>query len=988
MEARSSQHAISVRTRRSFQTEHPLLRSVARLVPHARITSINTEQLFCIDGDISQETMERLAQMITHRVTEEYTIRTISIPQQVTTAFVIGFHPGVTDNVGKTVESLLKDIHSKRSVVPRVYTSILYTIEGDCSTADAEKIADTLYNPVIQYRRMIPRAEFAHIHPRSAAVMLHESLTSSQVSIRNQSDEALTLIGKQGIPNEDGTTRGPLALSLHDMKTIQSHFLKEKRDPTDVELESIAQTWSEHCKHTIFSDPIDSIERGVYRTYIKGATEYIRKKKGKSDLCVSVFSDNAGGIAFTKDYLVTHKVETHNSPSALDPFGGAITGIVGVNRDTLGFGLGAKPIANVYGFCVGHPADSTMYYRAPHKGNPLLSSVRILEGVVSGVRAGGNESGIPTPVGFVSIDDRYRGKPLVFAGTVGLIPRKIGKRLSHKKSAKPGDYIVVAGGRVGLDGIHGATFSSEALESGSPATAVQIGDPITQKKLSDAMLSALRDAGLYSSVTDNGAGGISCSVAEMAKECGGAIVQLERVPIKYAGLAPWQIWISESQERMTFAVPKRSWKKFERIMNHYGVEASVIGEFTKKKRCIVRVGKTTVMDLAMDFLHNGRVPRKQEIKRPELKKPLPLPADTFSIKERIHHVLARPGVGSYAPISQQYDHEVQATSVTKPLQGRGRVNADAAVLKPLRNERKGIVLSSSLRHSRTVSDAYAFSALAIDEAIRSAVASGASLQTIALLDNYCWSSSTKPERLYELVESTRACFDMATAYLTPFISGKDSMFNDFRGYTESGEQIHIAAPPTLLISTIGHIEDIENAVTLDAHEVGDTIFLLGETQDALALSEYLTVRGADVSERYRGAHLPVIEPNEYKKIYLALEHAIRKGLVHSAYAPNRGGLIAALLKMSIGSGLGMQVHVPRNHSTESELFSECGGRIVVTVPSAQVKAFKSVCASIPCKELGVITASNECVLNTKEGDIHVQIDEARDSYQSALACLS
>ena len=984
MEARTTTHAIAVATRKAFITQHPLLGIAEHVIPHARITGISTVQLYAVDGDVSEKTLHKLRDMVTHPITEEGHIGTLPTTRTIQCAFVVGFLPGVTDNVGKTVESLLADIDAQAAVRTRVYSSTLYCIEGDCSQEDAAILAATVFNPVIQYGKVLTPTELARFTPIAARVALHETGAYTVVAIRALSDDALTTLGKQGIPNGDGTTRGPLALSLHDMKTIQAYFLKEKRDPTDVELESIAQTWSEHCKHTIFSDPIGSIERGIYRTYIKGATEYIRKKKGKKDICISVFSDNAGGIAFTKDYMVTHKVETHNSPSALDPFGGAITGIVGVNRDTLGFGLGAKPIANVYGFCVGHPQDETMYYRAPQKGNPLLSSARILEGVVKGVGSGGNESGIPTPVGFVSVDSRYRGKPLVFAGTVGIIPRRIGKKLSHKKAARAGDYVVVAGGRVGLDGIHGATFSSEALESGSPATAVQIGDPITQKKVSDAMLTELRDAGLYTSVTDNGAGGISCSVAEMAKECGGARVDLSKVPTKYPGLAPWQIWISESQERMTFSVPKRSWKSFEHIMKRYGAEAAVIGEFTKEKRCTVSVGKRVVMNLSMEFLHNGRIPRQQMMCEPELTTPAQMPKSTQSHRDIILALLKTPGVGTYLPITEQYDHEVQATSITKPIQGPGRVNADAGVLQPLRTSKRGIVLSASLRHSRTPKDAYAFSALAIDEAISSAIAAGASLESIALLDNYCWSSSTQPERLWELVQSTRACFEIATTYLTPFISGKDSMFNDFRGYTSAGEPIHIAAPPTLLISAIGQIDSVLNAQTLDVKNVGDSIFLLGETQDALALSEYMVLLGARHDVSYIHARLPHIDAKGNARLYKTLATCIAKGMVNAAYAPNRGGLATALMKMAIAGKRGIQVRIPHVASTANALFAECGGRIVVTVPQRHEARFVAVCKSVSCTKIGRVVEDGMCTLTTKDGDIRISVDEAYRAYTSAL----
>src|SRR3989344_3567337 len=358
-----------------------------------------------------------------------------------------------------------------------------------------------LHNPLIERARIFRKGEDIPVFvPR---VELHEHVAADEVDLDIEESE-LTRIGKEGIADHDGTRRGPLALSLASMKTIQRHFRKIGRRPTDIELESIAQTWSEHCKHTIFADPIDEIEEGIYKRYIKGATERIRKAKGKNDFCISVFKDNSGGIRFDEKHLVTHKVETHNSPSALDPFGGAITGVVGVNSDCLGFGLGAKPIANIYGFCVADPADDRSFFRDKEKLQPLLPARRILEGVVRGINSGGNGSGIPTPLGFVATDPRYRGKPLVYGGTVGLLPRTVLGKKMYEKKAKAGDYIVMLGGRVGLDGIHGATFSSESLSSGSPATAVQIGDPITQKKLSDMLIREARDKGLYSSITDDG----------------------------------------------------------------------------------------------------------------------------------------------------------------------------------------------------------------------------------------------------------------------------------------------------------------------------------------------------------------------------------------------------------------------------------------------------------------------------------------------------
>jgi len=790
------------------------------------------------------------------------------------------------------------------------------------------------------------------------------------------SDEELQKISKEGIQG-----RGPLALSLSAMHVIRDHFRALGRNPTDVELESLAQTWSEHCKHTIFADPLDEVEGGLYRTYIKGATEKIRKEKGDKDFCVSVFKDNAGAIAFDEEYLVTHKVETHNSPSGLDPFGGSVTAIVGVNRDCLGFGLGAKPIANIYGFCVADPTDTTELFRDEEKSQQLLPARRILEGVIHGINAGGNQSGIPTPLGFLAVDSSYRGKPLVFGGTVGLIPRQRNGVKLFEKKANAGDYIVMLGGRVGLDGIHGATFSSVELSKGSPATAVQIGDPITQKKFSDAIVREARDAGLYSSITDDGAGGLSGSVGEMARESGGCVVDLEKVPLKYPGLSPWQIWLSESQERMTLAVPPSRWEALKQIFDRHDVEANVIGEFTDSGRVVVRHSGKRVMDLSLDFLHDGRPVEQQKSEEP-VREHAELSDDkrTHDVAATILSMLSRPNIGSTSFIAQQYDHEVQGTSVTKPLQGRGRVSADAGVMQPLPHSQKGIVLSHGYAPWYSQISTYDMAAAAIDTAVRNAVAAGASRDYLAILDNFCWSTSDTPERLYELKEAARACYDIATAYGTPFISGKDSMFNDFRGYTASGEKIHIAALPTLLVSTLGVVEDVSKSVTLDFKRVGDLAYVIGETNDELGGSEYYSMLGEV------GANVPKVDVKKNAAAYDALSGAISKGLVASALGVGRGGLAVALAKSSVAGQLGVQADLsklPGNAKRDdSVLFSESQGRILVSVRRSAQKEFEDALQGVALAHIGEVIQAHEVSLALPKEKVELPLSALNESYRS------
>src|SRR3989344_5967109 len=699
------------------------LGTLKTIFPDISLSAVATAAVYTIDARLSSKEFERAAGRLANSLTETYSTQSIPHPQDYAYAIEIGYLPGVTDNVGKTARETIEDsTRRKFRADEAVYSSTFLFLSGTLTREEVEDCAHELHNQLIERVNIYSAAEvqegFPIIVPKVKLGSVRKSVDEVDLDV---SDEDLSRIGKEGIKNADGSRRGPLALSLSAMKVIRAHFKNLDRNPTDVELEALAQTWSEHCKHTIFADPLDEVGDGIYRRYIKGATQRIRKQKGKKDFCVSVFKDNSGAIAFDDTYLVTHKVETHNAPSALDPFGGSVTAIVGVNRDCLGFGLGAKPIANVYGFFVADPTDSSQLFRDKEKKQQLLPARRILEGVLKGINPGGNQSGIPTPRGFVAVDPSFRGKPLVFGGTVGLIPPKIpsgSRRRARKpfeKKARPGDYIVMLGGRVGLDGVHGATFSSESLTVGSPATAVQIGDPITQKKFSDALIREARDKNLYDSITDNGAGGLSGSVGEMSREAGGCLVDIGAVPLKYPGLAAWQTWISESQERMTLAVPKQRWNAFKKICARHDVEATVIGTFTRSGRVVVRHGGKNVMNVSLNFLHDGRPAKKQKSKRPAAVK-MPRGAQNARkevfLKRAVLDVLARPSVGSISFISRQYDHEVLAQTITKPLQGRGSVGADAAVLQPLPDSKRGIVLAHGYTPWYSQIDTYAMAAAA------------------------------------------------------------------------------------------------------------------------------------------------------------------------------------------------------------------------------------------------------------------------------------
>ncbi|MCK5679195.1 phosphoribosylformylglycinamidine synthase, partial [bacterium] len=803
------------------------------------IDNIWLSEVYTLEGEFSSEHLREAASLLLNPVVHDVLVDGVRPLGAADTILEVGFLPGVTDNIAHSaVETLADAWDEPLSAEQGVYSSKIYYIEAkNLRVADYRLLGRFLANGLIERLDWKDSASYEAdagmdlVIPR---VQLGTSKGVSRVELEIPEAE-LVALGKGGIIDHydaagNPVRRGPLALDLVSLKAIANYFAKvEKRNPTDLELEALAQTWSEHCKHTIFAAAIDDLPEGLYKTYIKGATKEIRALRGSDDICVSVFVDNSGGIIFDDDYLVSDKVETHNSPSALDPFGGSITGIVGVNRDTMGFGLGAKPIINRYGFCVADPADNEPLYRSEKQTNQALRPRRILDGIVDGVRVGGNCSGIPTTQGFLTFHPGYKGKPLVFVGTVGLLPRvtEVG-RLSHEKSAIAGDYIVVLGGRVGLDGIHGATFSSEALTGGSPATAVQIGDPITQKKFSDAIVKEARQQNLYSSITDNGAGGISCSVAEMARECGGCRVDLEKVPVKYPGMAPWEIWISESQERMTLAVPPEKWPELEALMQSRGVEATVIGEFSASGRCQVSYQGESVMDMELEFLHDGLPAKHLHTKfRASVENDVVLP----SLKENqlgdlFVKMFKRLNLASHAYVSQQYDFEVQGGTILKPLIGKAQVDGFATVVQPLPESEKGVSLSESLYPALSDINTFAAAATAIDTAIRNLLVVGTPLAHIALLDNFCWCSSDDSERLWQLKECARACYETAIAYATPFISGKDSMYNDFHGFDADDNRVEISVPPTILISSIGVVPNIERVRSFAFVSPGDLIYLI------------------------------------------------------------------------------------------------------------------------------------------------------------------
>jgi phosphoribosylformylglycinamidine synthase II len=729
--------------------------------------------------------------------------------------------------------------------------------------------------------------------------------------------------------------KGLLSLNLQEMKTIQAYFKKLGRDPSDVELETLAQTWSEHCKHKTFSGIIEYEEEGrgsrVYDNLLKATIMRVTEELDRP-WCWSTFRDNAGVIAFDEEWGVAFKCETHNHPSALEPYGGAGTGLGGVIRDILGVGLGAKPVMNTDVFAFAPPDI------APKKvPKGALAPKRIIKGVVAGVRDYGNRMGIPTANGAVYFDEGYVANPLVFCGTVGLLPKN-----KVNKEVKPGDLVVTLGGRTGRDGVHGATFSSAALEEGITSSVVQIGHAIMEKKCMDVQLQA-RDQGLYRAVTDCGAGGFSSAVGELGADTG-VRVDLEKAPLKYQGLAPWEIWVSESQERMVLAVPPENWPALQALAESEGVEATVIGRFTDDNKLTVCYQDEVLGVLDNEFLHKGmpRVHRKAiwRGRTPELK-----PSGRIDLKPRelgpaLVGLLAHPNIASKRWVVQQYDHEVQGGSVLKPFVGLDqRGPNDACVFRPRLDSDRGVVVSNGFNPSYGTLDSYWMAACAIDEALRNLVAVGGTVQHAALLDNFCWGDPENPEELAALVRATQACYDVAKGFGVPFISGKDSLNNTWRDTDGKIRSI----PRSLLISAIGVIEDVSHVVSMELKQAGDWLYLIGETREEMGGAHLWKV----LDKPGRGI-VPHVNVNRARESFDLLHQAINKGFVRACHDLSEGGLAVAAAEMAFAGGLGMDLdlaHIWTSGGTLSAaavLFSETPSRFIVEVPVVARQGFENL----------------------------------------------
>ncbi|MFH1395399.1 MAG: phosphoribosylformylglycinamidine synthase subunit PurL [Candidatus Omnitrophota bacterium] len=903
-------------------------------------------QVYTLRGNLLAEEAVCIAKnLLTDPVSQEYSFNggfEVKESKDVH-AVEVAYNAGVMDPVEESIIKAARDMGV--SGIVSAATSKKYIIYGELSENDLFQIQEKLlYNKVIQHVVSFGEQE-TEIKPYI--------FKRVEVDLASADDNDLKRISRDG----------QLYLSLVEMKAVKQYFGTLKRNPTDCELETIAQTWSEHCKHKTMMGAVIYNGRKI-KNLLKETVMKVTEELNKP-WCISVFKDNAGIIEFDSEHNICFKVETHNHPSALEPYGGAETGIGGVIRDPMGTGLGAKPIINTDVFCFGIP---DMKVSSVPKG--ALHPKRVLKGVVSGVRDYGNKMGIPTVNGAVCFDERYTGNPLVFCGNVGIMP----KGCSFKK-VSPGDLIVTVGGRTGRDGIHGATFSSAELTSESEissGSAVQIGNPITEKKIVDTLLKA-RDLGLYEAITDCGAGGFSSAVGEMGEETG-ALVYLEKAPLKYQGLNPWEIWVSEAQERMVLAVKEEKLQALMDIFNAENVEATVIGKFTDDKKLKLYYNTNKVADLDMEFIHDGipRVDRSAVAEeKPQDKNVLPKMENDLT--QDLLNVLSSWNVCSKEWIIRQYDHEVQGGSVLKPLIGADNDGpADASITRPFLDSKKGIVLSNGINPDYGDIDPYWMAASVIDESLRQIAAVGGCVEKTALLDNFCWGNTEKSDQLGSLVRAAQACYDMAKVYGTPFISGKDSLNNEF-----NAEETTISIPPTLLISAIGVIDDVSKTISPDVKCPGNLLYVLGNTFQEMGGSQYFKTKGL------RGGVVPKVDPVKSLKIMKTLVQAIHEGIIVSAHDSSEGGLAVCIGEMLFAGGYGAEIRlkdIPRENSITRDdviLFSESNSRFVVEVPQEKREVFEKNMEEISFSLIGTLNDTKEFVVygleNTKviEADINL-----------------
>ncbi len=941
--------------------------SLQAVLPGTPLASVRFVMAYVLEGVDAEQAARCAAEVLADPITQEWAIG--SLPGPAAADAESGAHvvsvmrmPGVTDPVEASCRRAFAAIGVDASGVRTVRR---YVVTGELSDDELRDGARrALANEVIEEIRTGVELDVQLPHPAPA------SFQRVDVAIRAVDDAELERISRDMC----------LSLTLLEMQAVQAFFVVEEREPSDIELETLAQTWSEHCKHKTLAGAVDfegpDGETRRYENLLKETVFAATTTLDRED-CLSVFVDNAGVISFDDEYGVCMKVETHNHPSAIEPYGGAGTGIGGVIRDILGTGNGARPFMNTDVFCFAPPdlADEDL-----PKG--CLHPRRLMHGVVGGVRDYGNRMGIPTSSGGLFFDERYVGNPLVYAGTVGLIPRR-----HVEKAARPGDVIVAVGGRTGRDGIHGATFSSAELHEESEtvsAGAVQIGNPIEEKRVLDALLVA-RDEDLLTALTDCGAGGFSSAVGEMG-EATGAEVHLERAPLKYQGLTYSEIWISEAQERMVLAVAPENVARVREIFEAEDVEVTELGTFSDDGRLTIYYAGTLVGDMPMSFLHDGlpRVSRRAVWKRPTTAE-FAWPESSGGAGSDLRSILGSWNVCSKEWVIRQYDHEVQGGSAIKPLVGlRADGPGDAAVATPLPGNPRGVAVASGLNPCLGDLSPYDMATNAVDEALRNLCAVGADPRRAALLDNFSWGNTNKPDRLGSIVLASEGLHDAALAFGTPFVSGKDSLNNEY----QSGGRT-IAIPPTLLVSAFAVVPDVRTCITMDAKQPGNRLYVVGVTRAEMGGSHFALIHGIE------GGTVPVVRPDESGAVFDGVHAAIAGGTVRACHDASEGGLALALAEMAFAGCVGVDAHLVHTPFEETDdggvrdevlLFAESPGRLVCEVPPDDAQRFEELLGAVPFAAIGRVTDTGRVQLRGTRDDLVVDedIEDLREAFTAPL----
>jgi phosphoribosylformylglycinamidine synthase len=919
------------------------------------ISSVNNvcfAQVYGVEGELSGEDVLRICkELLCDPVSQDYFINRKSPKAANESVIEVAYNPGVMDPVEESTLKGIRDLGIEGRVSVR--TSKKYVIRARLSKLQLKAICEKLlYNKLIQHIVEITDNREQRTEDSGYSFKLIE------VDLLRAADAKLLKISREG----------QLFLNIFEMHAIKAYFKKLGRNPTDCELETIAQTWSEHCYHKTFRGVIDYREQGTEnRVRVRKINNLLKStimkvtRELKKPWCVSVFKDNSGVIRFDEKNNICFKVETHNHPSALEPFGGANTGIGGVIRDPMGTGLGAKPFLNTDVFCFGLPD-----YPLSKVPSGALHPKRIMKGVVSGVQDYGNKMGIPTVNGAVLFDEGFTGNPLVYCGTAGIMP----KDKSFKKTSV-GDLVVVVGGRTGRDGIHGATFSSGELTHESEVVsggAVQIGNPIQEKKMLDTLLQA-RDRNLYTAITDCGAGGLSSAVGEMGAQLG-VRVELDKVPLKYSGLSYMEIWISESQERMVLSVSPDKAKELLEVFSAENVEATVIGEFTGSGKLELYYQDNLVCSLDMGFLHNG-IPKIEKkalyIQKKHREPKIKCRAD---LTGALIKLLSHYDICSKETIIRRYDHEVQGGSVIKPLAGIFNDGpSDAAIVKPVLDSKKGVVVSNGINFRYGFIDPYWMAASCIDEALRQVISVGGSLKEAAILDNFCWGNPDKPDRLGGLVRCAYGCYDAAKGFGVPFISGKDSLYNEYSVHGKSQ-----SIPGTILISAIAVMEDAGRAVSMYFKEKGSLIYILGNTFEEMGGSHYYGLSGI------LGNSVPKVNARKAKDLFDALSRATDKELVLSMHDCSEGGLAVALAEMAFAGDLGAEVFlgsVPyqgRQKRNDFVLFSQSNSRFIAEVERPKQEEFERALKGLPFALIGCVSERKSLKVYGLDAELCVNAD--------------